>query len=176
MSKFGFADSLTGLGEIFLKYGGICCLALERAKNKSFLLTEVLCLDRRINDSWLKQFYSDFNAYWRLHCRFRRNCPFFGKVKHCGCQRVAGELTSGWTINVDDAGNKSWRWLFEASMVIDLLPLWMVGGELIDIRLVASGLMVPASRIWCGLWEWLQFCPWNMRFGAAVCPFAGFCA
>ena len=157
MSNFGFADSLTGLREIFLKYGGICCLALERAKNKSFLLKEVLCLDRKINDSWLTQFYPDFTAYWRLHCRFRSNCPFFGKVKHCGCQRVVGELTSGWTINVDDAGNQSWRWLFEASMVIDLLPLWMVGGELIDIRLVASGLMVPAGRLGCGLWEWLHF-------------------
>jgi len=51
MLKFGFADSLTGLGEIFLKYGGICCLALERAKNKSFLRKEVLFLDRKINDS-----------------------------------------------------------------------------------------------------------------------------
>ena len=111
-----------------------------------------------------------------MHYRSRRSCPFFGKVKHCGCQRVLGELTSGWTINVDDAGNKSWRWLFEASMVIDLLRLWMVGGELIDIRLVASGLMVPAGRLWCGLWEWLQFRPWNVRFGAAVFPFAGCCA
>ena len=82
-----------------------------------------------------------------MHCRFRRSCPFFGKVEHCGCQRVLGELTGGWTINVDDAGNKSWRWLFEASKVIDLSLLLMVGGKPIDIQSVTSGLMVPAGLL-----------------------------